>query len=97
MLRLISTSAIVVAAAALLALPASAGVAPATQAHSSGPDCLRAGQATLRELAGGRSLSVFAREGVPLSVIGGEGTAPLATVFRLHLTEPSLFPWCAAA
>jgi hypothetical protein len=31
---------------------------------------------------------------VPLSLIGGEGTAPLSTVLRLHLSNPELFPWC---
>jgi hypothetical protein len=36
----------------------------------------------------------FARNGVPLGLIGGEGTAPLSTVLRLHLTTPGLYPWC---
>ncbi|MBW3612388.1 MAG: hypothetical protein KY392_00845 [Chloroflexi bacterium] len=39
-------------------------------------------------------VAFFARNGVPLSLIGGEGTAPLSTVLKLHLSNPELFPWC---
>jgi hypothetical protein len=79
------------AAAASLALL----VAPAAAAPSAKPDtqCLQAGIAFLQANGG---VATFARNGVPLSVIGGEGTLPLAEVFKLHLWSPGLFPWCAA-
>jgi len=81
-------------AAAALAVTALAGPV-AAGAPESKPDvgCLAAGRAVLQANGG---ISYFARNGVPLSLIGGEGTAPLATVFRLHLSNPELFGWCAA-
>lgn len=77
---------------AALATLAFAGTASAKPAGAPDTDCLRAGIAVLQANGG---VDDFARNGVPLSLIGGEGTAPLATVFKLHLTRPALFPWCA--
>lgn len=98
-MRTLIALATVALAAVAFAVPASAAggpVAGETANSMSGTDCLRAGQDTLRTISpDGNSLSYFARNGVPLSVIGGTGTAPLATVFTLHLKTPSLFPWCA--
>ena len=79
-------------ATAALAITAIAGPV-AARAPESNADvgCLAAGKAVLQANGG---ISFFARNGVPLSLIGGEGTAPLATVLRLHLSNPELFPWC---
>ena len=79
-------------AAAALAVSAIAGPV-AARAPESNADvaCLSAGLAVLRANGG---VATFARNGVPLSLIGGEGTAPLSTVLRLHLSNPELFPWC---
>ena len=81
---------IALSAAAVLAVPGTA--AAARPASAPDTDCLRAGIAVLQANGG---VSYFAQNGVPLSLIGGEGTAPLATVFKLHLTQPGLFPWCS--
>ena len=80
---------LVVAVAALVV-----SAAPASAARPATPDtaCLHAGLAVLQANGG---VSYFAKNGVPLSLIGGTGTAPLSTVLRLHLTQPGLFPWCA--
>jgi hypothetical protein len=69
--------------------------APAAAAPAGKPDtkCLQAGIAFLQANGG---VAYFAQNGVPLAVIGGEGTLPLADVFQLHLRSPQLFPWCAA-
>jgi hypothetical protein len=53
--------------------------------------CLATGIGVLQANGG---VAFFARNGVPLSLIGGEGTLPLATVLKLHLFQPELFPWC---
>ena len=98
MRKLIALATVALAAVAV-AVPASAAPGPVageTAQYLSGPDCLRAGQETLRTISpDGNSLSYFAVNGVPLSVIGGTGTAPLSAVFGLHLKSPALFPWCA--
>ena len=82
----------VVLAAALVATLAIAS--PASAARPATPDvsCLQTGLGVLQANGG---VAYFAKNGVPLSLIGGEGTAPLATVLKLHLFQPSLFPWCA--
>ena len=77
---------------AAVASLAFAGTASAKPAGAPDTDCLRAGIAVLQANGG---VDDFARDGVPLSLIGGTGTAPLSTVFKLHLTQPGLFPWCA--
>jgi hypothetical protein len=79
-------------AAAAIAVGALAGPAAAKSPPTRDTDCLRAGLAVLQDNGG---VAYFARNGVPLSLIGGQGTAPLSTVLRLHLTSPQLFPWCA--
>ena len=83
---------IVVLAAALVAVLVIAS--PASAARPATPDvqCLQTGLGVLQANGG---VSFFAKNGVPLSLIGGEGTAPLSTVLKLHLFQPSLFPWCA--
>lgn len=86
--KLAPLSAAVVLGALSLAGGAAAGENPAGTPDTS---CLHAGMAVLQDNGG---VSYFARNGVPLSLIGGEGTAPLSTVLRLHLTNPGLFPWC---
>jgi hypothetical protein len=73
------------------ALALSGGASAAKPASAPDTACLRAGMAVLQDNGG---VDYFARNGVPLSLIGGEGTAPLSTVLRLHLTNPALFPWC---
>lgn len=83
-----------IAAVAVVATLAFAGTASAAKPEGApDTDCLRAGIAVLQANGG---VAYFAKNGVPLSLIGGEGTAPLATVFKLHLWQPELFPWCAA-
>jgi hypothetical protein len=79
-------------ASAALAIAAVAGPV-AARAPESNADvgCLAAGLAVLQDNGG---VAFFARNGVPLSLIGGEGTAPLSTVLKLHLSNPELFPWC---
>jgi hypothetical protein len=84
---------LVVLAAGLVAVLALAS--PATAARPAAkPDvkCLQTGLGVLQANGG---VAYFAKNGVPLSLIGGEGTAPLSTVLKLHLFQPSLFPWCA--
>jgi hypothetical protein len=79
-------------ASAALAITAIAGpVAARAPESAANVDCLAAGLTVLQENGG---VAFFARNGVPLSLIGGEGTAPLSTVLRLHLSSPELFPWC---
>lgn len=79
-------------AAAALAITTLAGpVAGRAPESNADVGCLAAGLAVLQENGG---VASFARNGVPLSLIGGEGTAPLSTVLRLHLSSPELFPWC---
>jgi len=79
-------------ASAALAIAAVAGpVAAQAPESNADTDCLSSGLAVLQENGG---VAYFARNGVPLSLIGGEGTAPLSTVLRLHLSNPELFPWC---
>lgn len=78
-------------AAAAVALSLAGGATAARPATAPDTECLRAGLAVLQANGG---VAYFARNGVPLSLIGGEGTAPLPTVLRLHLTNPELFPWC---
>jgi hypothetical protein len=82
---------IVLAACAVAVL---AIASPASAARPATPDtqCLQTGLGVLQANGG---VSYFARNGVPLSLIGGEGTAPLSTVLQLHLFQPALFPWCA--
>ena len=75
----------------LAALTLAGGAAAAKPAGAPDTACLQAGKEVLRDNGG---IAYFARNGVPLSLIGGEGTAPLSTVLRLHLTNPALFPWC---
>lgn len=82
---LLVLAATAVASLALLAGPAAAK--PSTPDYQ----CLQAGIGVLQANGG---VAYFARNGVPLSLIGGEGTAPLATVLKLHLWSPQLFPWC---
>ena len=79
------------AAAALGALALAGGASAGNPAGAPNTACLHAGMAVLQDNGG---VDYFARNGVPLSLIGGEGTAPLSTVLRLHLTTPGLFPWC---
>jgi hypothetical protein len=79
------------AAVLLGALSLAGGASAAPPATAPDTDCLRAGMAVLQDNGG---VAYFAQNGVPLSLIGGEGTAPLSTVLRLHLTSPGLFPWC---
>ena len=88
MLRKLIVLTIAVVAILAIASPASAA-RPATA-----PDvkCLQTGLGVLKANGG---VAYFAKNGVPLSLIGGEGTAPLSTVLKLHLFQPSLFPWCA--
>lgn len=76
-----------------LALMVVALMAGPAAARPSKPDtaCLQAGLSVLQEAGG---VAQFARDGVPLSLIGGEGTLPLNEVLRLHLSSPELFPWC---
>lgn len=83
---------LIVLAAALVAVLAIAS--PASAARPATPDvqCLQTGIGVLQANGG---VAFFAKNGVPLSLIGGEGTAPLATVLQLHLFQPQLFPWCA--
>jgi hypothetical protein len=90
--KLIVLVAGVAAAAALLAGPATAAPTAPTINPSAG-QCVAAGVRVLQENGG---ISYFARNGVPLSLIGGEGTLPLSTVIWLHITNPELFPWCSA-
>ena len=79
------------AAVALGALALASGASAGKPAGAPDTACLHAGMAVLQDNGG---VDDFARNGVPLSLIGGEGTAPLSTVLRLHLTNPGLFPWC---
>jgi hypothetical protein len=83
--------AIFTAAVVLGALTLAGGASAGKPAGAPDTACLQAGMAVLQENGG---VSYFARNGVPLSLIGGEGTAPLSTVLRLHLTSPGFFPWC---
>jgi hypothetical protein len=80
-----------VTTAAVAALSLAGAASAAKPAGAPDTSCLQAGMAVLRANGG---VDDFARNGVPLSLIGGEGTAPLSTVLRLHLTDPELFPWC---
>jgi hypothetical protein len=82
---------VAITAAVVAALSLAGGAAAGKPAGNPDTTCLHAGMAVLRDNGG---VSYFARNGVPLSLIGGEGTAPLSTVLRLHLTNPQLFPWC---
>jgi hypothetical protein len=79
------------AATALGALALAGGASAGNPAGAPNTACLHAGMAVLQDNGG---VGYFARNGVPLSLIGGEGTAPLSTVLRLHLATPGLFPWC---
>ena len=83
---------LIVLAASVVAVLAIAS--PASAARPATPDvqCLQTGLGVLQANGG---VAYFAQNGVPLSLIGGEGTAPLSTVLKLHLFQPSLFPWCA--
>jgi hypothetical protein len=79
-------------AAAALAVTAIAGpVAARAPVSNADTGCLAAGLSVLQANGG---VAFFARNGVPLSLIGAEGTAPLSTVLKLHLSNPELFPWC---
>ena len=80
-----------VTTAAIAALSLAGAASAAKPAGAPDTSCLRAGMAVLQANGG---VDYFAQNGVPLSLIGGEGTAPLSTVLRLHLTDPELFPWC---
>ena len=88
MLRKVAT---LTAAVVLGALTLASGASAGKPAGAPDTACLQAGMAVLQENGG---VSYFAQNGVPLSLIGGQGTAPLPTVLRLHLTSPGLFPWC---
>jgi hypothetical protein len=80
-----------ITAAAVGAVSLASGAGAAKPAEAPDTVCLHAGMAVLQANGG---VDDFARKGVPLSLIGGEGTAPLSAVLRLHLTNPELFPWC---
>ncbi|HSK17278.1 MAG TPA: hypothetical protein VK915_14065 [Gaiellaceae bacterium] len=88
MRQLVTLVVVALAAVALTAGPAAAKGKPAGTPDTA---CLQAGISVLQANGG---VAYFARNGVPLSLIGGEGTAPLPTVLQLHLTSPELFPWC---
>jgi hypothetical protein len=80
-----------ITAAVVGALSLASGAGAAKPANTPDTACLHEGIAVLQANGG---VDEFAQNGVPLSLIGGEGTASLSAVLRLHLTNPGLFPWC---
>lgn len=83
---------------------ANGGIAPATPGVKSGPACVVAGVSFLIK---NKLLVPVAKNGLNLSVLGGpDQTVSLATVIRLHLTQPQIFAggnalapaatWCKA-
>lgn len=97
MKRLIATAAVSLTALTMVAGPAAAAPSkPDT-------DCLRAGQAVLRDIA---SISAAARQeinyadfdetgaGLIRAELGDEAFLPINEVFKLHLNNPELFAWC---
>ena len=106
MRKLVILAALAVTAVALAIAPAASagGVAPATTGVKSGPACAIAGVTFLIK----NSLLVpVAKNGLNLSVLGGPNqVVSLATVVRLHLTNPEIFAggnplapaatWCKA-
>jgi len=80
-----------------------ASAADARPANKPDTDCLRSGQAVLRDLGafqaaakGQVDYSVFAdAEAGPIFADLEEGSfLPINVVFKLHLDSPELFAWC---
>ena len=79
-------------AGALLATAALTGTAAAAPGERD-TACLRSGLAVLQANGG---VDGFARSGVPVALIDPTSSEvlDLATVLRLHLSNPELWPWC---
>lgn len=90
MRKLIVLAALTVTAVLAVAPTASAGViAPATPGVKSGPACVVAGVSFLIK---NNLLIPVAKNGLNLTALGGpDQTVSLATVIRLHLTQPATF------
>ncbi len=106
MRKLVVLAAAAIAAAALVVAPAASagGIAPAAPGVKSGPACVVAGVSFLVK---NRLLVPVAKDGLNLSALGGPNqVVSLATVIKLHLTQPAIFAggnalapnatWCKA-
>ena len=106
MRKLSIIGALTVTAIALAIAPAASagGIAPATPGVKSGPACVVAGVGFLIKA---NLLVPVAKNGLNLSLLGGPNqTVSLATVIKLHLTQPQIFAggnalapaatWCKA-
>ena len=91
MRKLVVLAALTVTAVVLAVAPTASagGIAPATPGVKSGPACVFAGVSFLVQ---NNLLFAVARNGLNLQVLGGpDQTVSLATVIRLHLTQPATF------
>ena len=106
MRKLVILAALAVTAVALAIAPAASagGIAPATPGVKSGPACAVAGVTFLIQ---NKLLIPVAKSGLNLKDLGGpDKVVSLATVVRLHLTNPEIFAggnplapaatWCKA-
>ena len=106
MRKLVILAALAVTAMALAIAPAASarGIAPATSGVKSGPACAVAGVTFLIK---NKLLIPVAKNGLNLTALGGpDKVVSLATVVRLHLTNPEIFAggnslapaatWCKA-